>query len=98
MKIQFKDSWGDVEEYPIYSISYSMEGGEPIDIVIKSYVEVLEEIAEKHCNIGFNIMKYDDLGAKVFGVEAEALYGRLKPFKIVNPYQVKMICKPCSEA
>jgi len=98
MKIQFKDSWGDVEEYPIYSISYSMEGGEPIDIIIAGYTEVLVEIAEKHGRLGFNIREYDDCEAELFGIEAEALYGRLECFKVVNPYQVKMICKPSSDA
>ena len=52
------------------------ENGIPVDIVISSLdIAVLDEIADKHCQLGYNV-EYRDNG--VF----EALYGRLDSFKV----------------
>lgn len=103
MKIQFKNYWDEVDEYPIYSIHYTVLDGKPIDIVIVGYEEVLQEIAEKHCILGFNIVSLDDSASSIlnffeaeralkFHATHEALYGRLQDFEVVDAYDVKMFC------
>lgn len=74
-KIYFEN--GDV--YPVHSVHYELDRhGIPVDIEISTFPEYLEEIAEKHCLLGYNLSDYTEHG---FGV---ALYGRLERFGFVD--------------
>ena len=92
MKIKFNDG----REYEVFSVTYHMdENNEPIDIVIYSTEEILEQIAE-YASIGVNIQEcnWDDVFQS--GVWEhysdhvyEALYARLKPFTIIHAGRVQ---------
>ncbi len=103
MKIRFynNDLLDELDEYPIFSIHYQVVDGQPADIVISGYEEVLEEIAALHGRLGFNIKEFEDGGCLTFAQEEcakrhmvthEALYGRLDHFEVVDAYNVTMIC------
>ena len=102
MKIRFynNDLFDELDEYPIFSIHYFVVDGQPVDITITGYEEVLEEIAALHGRLGFNIKELED-GCLTFAQRAcaethmathEALYGRLDHFEIVDAFDVTMIC------
>ena len=85
MKIKFNDG----REYEVFSVIYHMdENNEPIDIVIYSTEEILEQIAE-YASIGVNIQECDWERAMQSGMwmhyadhVCDALYARLKPFTV----------------
>lgn len=92
MKIKFNDG----REYEVFSvISHMDENNEPIDIVIYSTEEILEQIAE-YASLGVNIQEcnWDDVfqsGVWKHYSEhvCEALYARLEPFTIIHAGRVQ---------
>ena len=92
MKIKFNDG----REYEVFSvISHMDENNEPIDIVIYSTEEILEQIAE-YASIGVNIQEcnWDDVFQsgvwKHYSDHVyEALYARLEPFTIIHAGRVQ---------
>lgn len=91
MRIVFPTPDGEIESYPILRISIPTdEKGIPVDIMIVSNdLDLLGEIAEKHCLLGFNCVDileprvnedgwYDQVPSGYY----EALYGRLENFRI----------------
>ena len=85
MKIKFNDG----REYDVFSVTYQMDEYDvPIDIVIYSTKENLEQIAE-YASIGVNIQECDWVSALHSGMwmhyidhVCEALYARLEPFTV----------------
>lgn len=74
-KIYFEN--GDV--YPVHSVRYELDRhGIPVDIEISTFPEYLDEIAEKHCLLGYNMSDYTEHGFNI------ALYGRLDRFGFVD--------------
>ena len=74
-KIYFEN--GDV--YPIHDIHFEVDdNGIPVDIEISTFSEYLDDIAEKHCQLGYNQSDLEIHGFH-FG-----LYGRLDRFGIVD--------------
>lgn len=74
-KIYFEN--GDV--YPVHSVHYELDShGIPVDIEISTFPEYLDEIAEKHCLLGYNLSDYSEHGFNI------ALYGRLDRFGVVD--------------
>lgn len=103
MKIRFYNNQftDELDEYPIFSIHYQVVDGQPIDITITGYEEMLEKIAALHGRLGFNIKEFDGEGCLTWAqrkyaeehmVTHEALYGRLDSFEVVDAYNVTMIC------
>ena len=92
MKIKFNDG----REYEVFSvISHMDENNEPIDIVIYSTEEILEQIAE-YASIGVNIQECSWNDVFQSGVWKhysdhvyEALYARLEPFTIIHAGRVQ---------
>ncbi len=74
-KIYFEN--GDV--YPVHSVHYELDRhGIPVDIEISTFPEYLDEIAEKHGLLGYNMSDYTEHGFNI------ALYGRLDRFGFVD--------------
>lgn len=74
-KIYFEN--GDV--YPVHSVNYELDRhGIPVDIEISTFPEYLDEIAEKHGLLGYNMSDYTEHGFNI------ALYGRLDRFGLVD--------------
>lgn len=75
MKIKFNNGR---EYYEVLSVHHQTdEKGIPVDIVITGDKEVLYDIAEEQCLLGFNIQQLQ------LGIDTpvcEALYGRLNEF------------------
>lgn len=70
---------GDV--YPVHSVNYEVDAqGIPVDIEITTFPEYLDEIAKKHCLLGYNQSEYTVYDLRV------ALYGRLDCFGL-SDYQ-----------
>lgn len=92
MKIKFNDG----REYEVFSVTYHMDkNNEPIDIVIYSTEEVLEQIAEC-ASIGVNIQECNWDNVFQSGVwkhysdhVCEALYARLEPFTVIHAGRVQ---------
>ena len=85
MKIKFNDG----REYDVFSVTHQMDKYDvPIDIVIYSTKEVLQQIA-KYASIGVNIQECDlvntmqsDMWMHYADNVCEALYARLEPFTV----------------
>lgn len=92
MKIKFNDG----REYEVFSVTYHMDkNNEPIDIVIYSTEEILEQIAEC-ASVGVNIQECNWDNVFQSGVwkhysdhVCEALYARLEPFTIIHAGRVQ---------
>lgn len=92
MKIKFNDD----REYEVFSVTHQMdENNEPIDIVIYSTEEILEQIAE-YASVGVNIQECNWDNVFQSGVwehysdhVCEALYARLEPFTIIHAGRVQ---------
>lgn len=92
MKIKFNDG----REYEVFSVIYHMDkNNEPIDIVIYSTEEILEQIAEC-ASVGVNIQECNWDNVFQSGVWKhysdhvyEALYARLEPFTIIHAGRVQ---------
>ena len=92
MKIKFNDG----REYEVFSvISHMDKNNEPIDIVIYSTEEILEQIAEC-ASVGVNIQECNWDNVFQSGIwehysdhVCEALYARLEPFTIIHAGRVQ---------
>ena len=92
MKIKFNDG----REYEVFSVIYHMDkNNEPIDIVIYSTEEILEQIAE-YASIGVNIQECDwvsalqsDMWLHYSDHVCNALYARLQPFTVIEADRVQ---------
>ena len=92
MEIKFNDG----REYKVFSVTHQMDENDvPIDIVIYSTEEILEQIAE-YASVGVNIQECNWDNVFQSGVwkhysdhVCEALYARLKPFTIIHAGRVQ---------
>ena len=92
MEIKFNDG----REYKVFSVTHQMDENDvPIDIVIYSTEEILEQIAE-YASVGVNIQECNWNNVLQAGVwehdsehVCEALYARLKPFTIIHAGRVQ---------
>ena len=75
MKIVFPNKYGDnvLDTYPVNNVCYDTDNiGIPVDIVIECPVDTANEIADKHCVLGYNYSEEYQC----------ALFGRLEDFYI----------------
>ena len=76
------------DQYEINKIQWECnENNTPVDIVIYANFDTIEDLARKHCLIGYNSEFVDEMEALQKQIPVNswvALFGRLDPFTVIE--------------